>query len=98
MTLPQLDTNFQDINENLAAAGNCMVHLMHITLIFSDASAFAGSRTATPTAANESHFESRCVLRQLPEDFARVFEVSVRPVAVFLGRILILRAGGDEIG
>lgn len=48
-------------------------------------------------AANRSHFESRSVLRQLLGDFTKVFEVPAQPVAVFLERILILRAGGDEI-
>lgn len=50
------------------------------------------------SAADKSHFESRSILRQLLEDFASIFEVSVRLVAVFLRTgILILRAGGDGI-
>lgn len=67
--------------------------LEYNNLIFSDVLVFDSSRAET--AADGAHFESRTVLRQLLEDFARVFEVSV---AVFLGCILILRAGGDEIG
>lgn len=69
--------------------------LEYNNLIFSDVLVFDSSRAETQTAADGAHFESRTVLRQLLEDFARVFEVSV---AVFLGCILILRAGGDEIG
>lgn len=69
--------------------------LEYNNLIFSDVLVFDSSRAEMQSGADGAHFESRTVLRQLLEDFARVFEVSV---AVFLGCILILRAGGDEIG
>lgn len=69
--------------------------LEYNNLIFSNVLVFDSSRVERQTTADEAHFESRSVLRQLLEDFARLFEVSV---VVFLGCILILRAGGDEIG